>query len=220
MEILENQISKRIKVISSYTKGYNTVVDVGCDHGYTLYYALTNNFIKYGIGSENKKAPFANALKTLEHLNAKVYFTNGVDNIKEDYDCIVASGLGVDTIISVVNKLERKIPLILAPNSKYEKLREYLFNNNYYINREEVIEDDFFYIVMEALPGKKEYSEEDILFGPILKKDKNSINYYKFQLQLNENILKNISFNDNKYIKIKNKIFLLQNLINNLLNTI
>ena len=59
----------RISFIAKLTKGYDTVIDIGSDHGLVLKYALDNNFIKHAIASDINEGPLNRARKKSSRLS-------------------------------------------------------------------------------------------------------------------------------------------------------
>ena len=180
---------KRLDFIASLLKGYDTVLDIGSDHGYVLKKALDQNFIKKGIASEIAEGPLANAKSNLLNYPVTFYLSDGFDKIVADFDIAVISGMGVYTIIDIINKGPKKT-LILQPNDKLEVLREYLSNNGYKIVNEYITFDKFYYIILKVEPGMENLSDEDIYLGPKLKQNPDAKDYYKQKYdQLNEILL-------------------------------
>lgn len=53
----------RIAFIGELTKGYETVIDIGSDHGLVLKYALDHKYIKHAVASDINKGPLNHAKK-------------------------------------------------------------------------------------------------------------------------------------------------------------
>ena len=129
-------ISNRLKCISKYTKGFNKVLDVGSDHGLLPIYAIENHFVKSAIASDINSKPLIKAKENfLKHnLDIEVIVYDGIP--KTDSDCIVIAGMGAELIIKILEKtLSNAINykrLVLAPNTDYYLLRQYLNNKFVY----------------------------------------------------------------------------------------
>ena len=180
---------KRLDFIASLLKGYDTVLDIGSDHGYVLKKALDQNFIKKGIASEIAEGPLANAKSNLLNYPVTFYLSDGFDKIKADFDIAVISGMGVYTIIDIIKNGPKK-PLILQPNDKLEILREHLSENGYKILDEYITFDKFYYIILKVEPGVENLTDEDIYLGPKLRLNPLAKDYYQKKYdQLNEILL-------------------------------
>jgi len=172
---------KRLDLIASLLKGYDTACDIGSDHGYVLKYALDNNYIKRGIVGEIARGPLNNAKSNLKDYPVTFYLSDGFDKIDEKFEIGVISGIGVYTIIDILSRAPQA-EYLLQPNDKHEILREYLSKNNFQIVDEYITFDKFFYIVIHVKPGIEILSEEDIYLGPKLKYKKEAQKYYKLKL--------------------------------------
>ncbi|MDR2822363.1 MAG: class I SAM-dependent methyltransferase [Acholeplasmatales bacterium] len=183
--------SLRIKTLAKMVQGYKIVLDCGADHGYTLLYALENNYIDEGIASDIREIPLSVAKNNLEGYNCSFYLCDGIKSINRDYDAVIISGMGVDNIIKILREADKDSIFILQPNTKYDILREFLTNNNFIIIDEEVISDGHFYCIIKVKRGFMELNQEDIYLGPILKEKKEALSYYQFMLEIEKKIYRN-----------------------------
>ena len=167
----------RLDKIASLLQGYEVACDIGTDHGYVLRKAFDQNYIKEGIAVEIAEGPLKNAKENLKNYPVTFYLSDGFDKVSKDFDVGIISGMGVYTIIEILNKAPLR-KYILQPNSKHEILRRYLSENNYVITDEHIVFDKFYYIIIEAEPGYEKLSEEDIFLGPKLKNKKEAKEYY------------------------------------------
>lgn len=174
--------NNRLKFISSLLKGYNTVLDIGTDHGLVLKYAFDMGYIKNGIASDLREKPLISAKNNLKDYPCEFILSNGFSNIKKDFDCCVICGMGSHLISEILSDSpNNNAHYILGTNDKEDELREYLSNNNFKILDEYIIFDKFYYIFMKVTKTatKQKLSKEDIILGPVLKTKKNSVDYYQ-----------------------------------------
>lgn len=206
-------LSKRLKTAADFVlkQEVKKVIDVGCDHALLDIYLLQRNSNIKIIASDNKKAPLENARKNIEKYSflnkIELCLKDGINNIDEDVDTIVISGMGAETILEILEKGESELShvnrLIISSNNKYELLRKKIIKFNYFINDEIIVfEDNKYYIVMEFVKGNKKYTKKELYFGPILlaKKDKLFNNYFNERKKELKNIIEKIP-DDNKKIK-------------------
>jgi len=59
------KLSPRLESAIQYTRGFNKLMDVGCDHAYLPIEAWSRGYVKKAIASDNKEAPFNNALENI-----------------------------------------------------------------------------------------------------------------------------------------------------------
>lgn len=201
----------RIELLSSFTKGFDTICDIGCDHGYVIIDALNKYDIKHAIAADINEGPLNQAKKNAKGLENKIDFilSNGFEKINQDFDCAIIAGMGGILIKEILEKGLNKIKgkrLILQPNSDRALLRKFLNDNNFKIVDEKAIsEQNKYYEIIVAEEEKEKLDEFDIEFGPILRRNKTSIyiNHYEKELNNLNSIIKKINDKDLKEEKLK-----------------
>ena len=185
-------ISNRIKTIASLIYPYKRIADIGCDHGYLVIEAFLNYNIDYAVAVDNKKGPLASAKSNLGEYNLsnKVRFSlsSGISDIDEDTEVVVISGMGgtlITQILSEKEKLKNVKRLILQPNRNSYELRKFLMINGYKITSEKLVyEEEKYYEIIQAEIGEIIYTDDELLFGPILLKEKSEIFTMKLKDEL------------------------------------
>ena len=199
---------KRLKTVADLvlSKESNKIIDVGCDHALLDIYLIQNNENLKVVASDNKKAPLENARKNIEKYSflnkIELKLEDGINNIDDEIDTIVISGMGKETIIDILkngnlNNIKR---LIISSNNKFEEIRKDITSLGFVINDEKIVyEEDKYYVIIEFIKGNKKYTKKELYFGPILlkKKDKEFYNYYGYIKDKKISILKSIP-DDNK----------------------
>lgn len=203
----------RLKRIASYTKGSKVVCDIGCDHAYTLVYAIQEYGVEKGIASDIAVGPLKNAKKTIEqyHLEDKIQLvlSNGFEKIEDHFDTAILSGMGGILICEILEKSIQKVhtqKLIIEANSDAYRVREYLFSQNFHITEEDAFYDhNKYYEIMVFTSGNQEYTQEDIQYGPILLKRKPDafLKQYQKKRNLLISILPHIQDEEEKMTKKK-----------------
>ena len=103
-------LSKRLKTVADLvlSKESNKIIDVGCDHALLDIYLIQNNENLKVVASDNKKAPLENARKNIEKYSflnkIELKLEDGINNIDDEIDTIVISGMGKETIIDILKK--------------------------------------------------------------------------------------------------------------------
>ncbi len=176
--------SKRILFLAELTKGYNTVLDIGTDHGFVLEKAFEMGYIKKGIASDLREKPLKSAENNLKNYPVTFVISDGFLAIKEHFDLAVIAGMGAYLICDIMKHAPKEdITYILQSNDKTEILREFLHNNGFMITNEYLVKDKFFYVVLEVKRGKSLMSQEDFILGPILKMKPESCLLYNKKLE-------------------------------------
>ncbi len=193
------KVSKRLELLSNEVKGYDTVCDVGCDHGLFSIYSILNHGIKHAYLLDINQEPLNSAMNNFKKHklnNASFLKTDGLKDFNNDLDCLVISGIGGYLMTRILtddlDKVKKANKLILQPNSDFEILRKFLLENNFTIKYENMIIDNKKYCYyLTAINKKTSYKEEDILFGPILRGKINDV-YYEYWNKKYNNMLQEI----------------------------
>ncbi|WP_244088131.1 tRNA (adenine(22)-N(1))-methyltransferase TrmK [Companilactobacillus sp. RD055328] len=181
-------LSKRLIEVSKFVKPQARLVDVGSDHAYLPISLIENKTIDFAIAGEVAAGPLHNSEQNISYHNLEdkiqARLGDGLDVIeKEDQiDTAVIAGMGGILITEIlqrfVNRQEFTIEsLILQPNIGESLVRSWLMEHNYEIVNENILAEDghsYEIIVGKLVSTTPEYSREDLLVGPILKKNKNS----------------------------------------------
>ncbi len=178
------KLSKRLLSIANLVSDNSKVVDIGCDHGLvSIYLAMSKKNISI-IASDINQNALDNAIKNINkyHLEdkIKVCLSNGLDNINDEIDTIIISGMGGHTIIDILNNNPKKLNsvnnIIIQSNNDIEYVRRKVVKLGYYIEKEELILDkNIYYTVILFNKGKKKYTKKEYYFGPILLKENSKI---------------------------------------------
>lgn len=212
------RISKRIQVLANLVTKDDIVADIGCDHALLDVYLLKNNIVpKVFISDINAKA-LNNGIFNIKkyHLEDRVEakVSNGIQNIPEDVNTLVISGMGAGTILKILAnpKLKQINKIITQANNDYYLLRKGITAKRFYISHESVIyENGKYYVNIVFLKGNAKYSFKELTFGPLLTKT--GKDYYEFLYNKNINILENIpKYKVFKRFEIKKRNFILKRL--------
>ena len=178
------KLSKRLLSIANLVSDNSKVVDIGCDHGLVSIYLAMNKQNISIIASDINQNALDNAIKNINkyHLEdkIKVCLSNGLDNINDEIDTIIISGMGGHTIVDILTNNQEKLHtvnnIIIQSNNDIEYVRRKIVKLGYYIKKEELILDkNIYYTVILFTKGKKKYTNKEYYFGPILLKENSKI---------------------------------------------
>lgn len=173
-------ISKRLIEASYFTKGFNTLLDVGTDHAFLPIFALRNNYVSFAAASDINEKPLMNAKKNISNLNIDLYLFDGIP--ETNADVISICGMGGELIIEILDKTlfnAKNIKrLILAPNTDTIMVRKYIVSNGFMLVDEAIVkEKDHYYEILVLEKGNVVYNEKELYFGPfLLEKRTNEFN--------------------------------------------
>ena len=214
-----NMIDNRLKSLTKYIESNDIVIDIGCDHALLDIYLAKNKILDNIIVSDISINALNQGISNIEKYNLNEYIEtrhgNGLEvlNNNDNVNTIIISGMGTNTILSILNNnyLKNINKMIIQSNRDYYELRKNIIKLGFYISNEEVIEvNNKLYINIVFKRGTKKYSEEELTFGT-----NNMINketYYKYLIEKKENILKNIN-NLTKKQELINEINYLKELL-------
>ena len=212
------KISNRLKIIASFVDDNSNIFDVGCDHALLDIFLVLNKKNVKAIASDINPGPLERAKENIKFYQVEdlveVNLGDGIKDIDNDVDTIIISGLGGETIIDILKKDESNLnnikTLILSPHSDEKEVRKFLSSINFKIEDEKLIYDlNKPYTIIKFVKGKEEYNELELLYGPILlkNKDENFYKYYEENLDNLKRIIKNIpKENTDTYKKIEEEI--------------
>ncbi|MGL4790592.1 MAG: tRNA (adenine(22)-N(1))-methyltransferase [Anaerotignaceae bacterium] len=209
------EISMRLKTVAAQVE-FETVADIGTDHGYVPIYLLKTGAIKKAIACDVNKGPL---MKATENIGKNILSNfietrlgNGLEPIKEnEVETAVIAGMGGMLICDILNNPVSKTlkQLVVQPQLDIDKVRKHLHNMGFYIKNEEMlIEDGKFYTVINALKGEEKYStEEEYFFGKVNLGKKSQIlkEYLEFRIKKLKEVESNLkeSNTENSIKKIK-----------------
>ena len=182
--------NKRIEAISQLIDNDESVIDIGCDHGFLAKMLRTKGNNKLIICSDNKIGPLNNARNNLiGYDNINFELTDGVDNIDTVCDVCVLAGMGHNTVISIIENNENYFrnckKIIIQVNSVVAQMRQYLSNHKFQIIDECMVYDYKYYQIMVVKSGQQQLNELQIEFGPVLLEKKGDVFLQCYQKQLN-----------------------------------
>ena len=178
------KLSKRLLAIANLVDDNSKVADIGCDHGLVSIYLAMNKQNISIIASDINQNALDNAIKNINkyHLEdkIKVCLSNGLDNINDEIDTIIISGMGGHTIVDILTNNQEKLHtvnnIIIQSNNDIEYVRRKIVKLGYYISKEKLILDkNIYYTVILFTKGKKKYTNKEYYFGPILLKENSKI---------------------------------------------
>ena len=169
-----NDKKRLMDIINLIDYGKN-VIDVGTDHGLVPLYLAKNN-ISSNIWATDISAP---SLKKLEdQLDSKLSkiiktkVTDGFKGIeKEDNQIAIIAGMGGNTIVEIIGssmQFAKNLDyMILESNIASEKLRLFLYENNFELMRDFLsFENGKYYDILQVKHGnRKEMKISDMYYG-------------------------------------------------------
>jgi len=204
------ELSSRLQACLDSLYPLQTVADIGTDHAYLPCIGILNKKLTKAIAADIGEGPLKSATATIKRykLSEQIELRLGPGLAvlsPGEVDGVVIAGMGgklIHAILDDNSTLTRSFKrLVLQPNIDANLVREWLETNSYQIIDEKIIcEDNKYYEIIIAEPALKkiEYTEKDIEFGPILRRNSsNEIFKNKWEKNLNkiEEILRELPEN-------------------------
>ena len=205
------KITKRLEKIANLVEEGKSVIDIGTDHGLVPLYLAKNEISKDILATDISKKSLQKLEDKIDENLKKIIKTqvcDGLDNVevKENQIAIIA-GMGAVSIIEILNKNIEKVRkldyVICEGNIGNEKLRKFLNENNFYIDKDFLIKDGrkHYDIIRFKNSKDRKLSLGEIYFGKFIYQDFNPLlmkridQIYKKNLKFKESIEK---FSENK----------------------
>lgn len=166
----------RIKSIANLIENVNIVLDIGSDHALLSILLINENRAQHVINVEKNDLPFQNSVNATRAFSQQITNkkSNGFDNLEPFIfiDICTIMGMGGATIIKILNNAtSRNVKkYILQPNNNELKVRQWVKENNWKINFEDLIkENNIIYelFVLSRTEGYVPHTKEEQLFGKI-----------------------------------------------------
>ena len=160
----------RIKALASLVDKDSKLVDIGTDHALLPIYLYENEITKNVTGSDISSNALEFAKVNLEKHKLsdkiKLIVSDGFDNLDDEYDTAVISGMGTDTIKKILDRENLPKKLIISSHKNVDKLRLFMNKKGYKITKEIIIKDNnIYYDIIKYEKGKEILNNYDILVG-------------------------------------------------------
>ncbi len=203
------KLSRRLETIASFVPEGSTVADIGTDHGYIPIHLVQEGKAKHAIAMDVRKGPLLRAQAHIHEAgleaHVEVRLSDGLLKLEQnEADCVVIAGMGGELIIHILEEgrgLWEGIPhWVLSPHSELDKVRRFLEEQEFFIERETMIkEEGKFYTVMGInrtnKAGEKDNREISYRYGRSLLESKDPVlkEYLKKEEEQLEQIVRGLS---------------------------
>jgi len=203
------KLSRRLETIASFVPEGSAVADIGTDHGYIPIHLVQEGKAKHAIAMDVRKGPLLRAQAHIHEAgleaHVEVRLSDGLLKLEQnEADCVVIAGMGGELIIHILEEgrgLWEGIPhWVLSPHSELDKVRRFLEEQEFFIERETMIkEEGKFYTVMGInrtnKAGEKDNREISYRYGRSLLESKDPVlkEYLKKEEEQLEQIMRGLS---------------------------
>ena len=192
-------LSLRLKTIASLVKKDAHVLDIGTDHAYLPIFLQKNNLCEKVIASDISPNALANAKANIEkyHCDIKLYLSDGLNDIDDEYNTIIISGMGTLNICNILKDRDLPNDIIISSNNNMYELRSFMNKLGYTISKEIIVKDmGKYYDIIAYEKGSEKLNDTILKFGKSNNKE-----YYKYLYDKELEIYKGLNFKN----KLKKK---------------
>ncbi len=205
------ELSKRLSAVAGEVTRGNVLADVGTDHGYIPIYLLEKGIVPRAIAMDVNQGPLDRAKEHMEEHGLEdvmeTRLSNGLERLEaKEADSIVIAGMGGALMADILDRGQHVIgagkELILQPQSEIFKVRHFLHEHGYRIEKEIILQEEGkYYFILKALPGEEHFPEEYLYeYGEYLLKNKDTImlEYLKKEIDKYQAIWENLKEKDSQ----------------------
>lgn len=218
-------LSLRLKTIEELVEPQKIVADIGTDHALLPVQLVLSGKISKAYAVDNKSGPYQRAVTHIRSSNCESavisILADGLISVPDDADCWVIAGMGYDTAAMILDQRQHVNigqQLIIQVNNGVDKLRSYLMTKGWHIIDERIIFEAHHYQIIKAVKVKSivRLKPEDIAFGPLLRKEKNSVftEYWLLQIQKLQNIVNQLDNGNKRKHQLQKQILLIKETLN------
>ncbi len=194
-------MNKRLKAIEQLVRKDRITADIGTDHAYLPIQLVKTGKCTKVYACDVRKGPLSIAEENIRHAGythqIPVVLSDGFEHVPMDTDCAVIAGMGVYTALGILEKAQNRLSLlkeiIVQVNDDVPVLRKWISDHGYTILEEDIVADKkhTYMIVVFSADDHPGYTEEEILFGPVLlhRKDPVFLQYWQTRRQFLEQVL-------------------------------
>jgi tRNA (adenine22-N1)-methyltransferase len=186
------KLSRRLDAVAQMVKAGERLADIGSDHGQLIISLCESGKISQGYAVENKPGPYAILEQAIRDHHREHHIVtelaDGISRLPQTIDTVVIAGMGGELIASILKsrpeRLKNVKSLILAPNTEAPLVRQAVVDLHFTIVEETMIHEKHDYEIIRAIQGASSLTEADILYGPLLRKEKSAVFLAKYQARL------------------------------------
>ena len=180
------ELSRRLNAVVSLVTEGASVADIGTDHGYIPIYLLEHGISGHVIAMDINKGPLERAEYHIRESGfaerIETRLSDGFAALDEnEVETVIMAGMGGGLVIRILEGYplvtDSIREFILQPQSEIAKVRKYLYENDFTVVREDMVEEDGkYYPMMKAVHGMSEaYTETEFRYGKLLLKNRHPV---------------------------------------------
>lgn len=169
-------LDERLALVADMYERCEWGADIGTDHAYLPRYLLRSGICQRMIAADVSEGALANARATLTRCRlldrAVLTQDDGLDALDRPCGCVSVTGMGGDTMASLLRRGAHKLSgavLVLSAHTELPLVRQAVSDIGYHFVREELCRAaGRFYVCWRAEPGAAPLTEDECRFGALL----------------------------------------------------
>lgn len=212
------ELSKRLQAVADLVSDGTVVADIGTDHGYIPIYLIESGKCKKAYAMDVNEGPLLRAKEHIaEHGLTEKILVRRSDGVKAlnlgECDSVVVAGMGGALAIKIMEEgkdvFRNLKDFVLQPQSELTKVRRYLWEQEYCVIEEDMVQEDGkFYPMMKVTNGRSTaYSLIELRYGKKLLEQKHPVlhAFLEKEVQMKERILENLQLETGEHIEHRAK---------------
>ena len=167
------ELSKRLQAVADLLDCHDRIADIGCDHGFVSIYLIESKKARKCLAMDVNIGPLERAKEHVMEKRLSTYIetrlSDGAKAIqfiekddggkKLEVDAALIAGMGGRLMIQIIqdslNKFQSMEEFVLQPQSEIAKVRRFVREIGYHIEKEDmVLEDGKYYPMMKGVRGE------------------------------------------------------------------
>lgn len=168
------ELSNRLQAVADLLDCHDRIADIGCDHGFVSIYLIESKKASKCLAMDVNRGPLERAREHVIEKRLSTYietrlsdgakaieFLIGEDGTPElEVEAALIAGMGGRLMIQIIkdslDKFKSMEEFVLQPQSEISKVRQFIREIGYHIEKENMIlEDGKFYPMMKVVRGEK-----------------------------------------------------------------
>lgn len=203
------KLSKRLETVASFVRRGSNLADIGTDHGYIPINLVLGGIVPHAVAMDVRKGPLERAKEHIRDYKLEnqieTRLSDGLEKLMPgEADTVVIAGMGGELILHILSEGEHVrgsiSQWVLSPQSDLDKVRRYLAEHHFRIEKETMVEDEGkYYTIMSVVPGDMDYARcIDYKYGKCLLEEKHPVlkSYLARERRLAEDVLGHLEGNE------------------------
>lgn len=149
---------RRLEALVSLIQPCQSLVDIGSDHGYLAKMIADRGLAKKIHVTDVAKGPLSSAKKNLQDYEVDFHLMDGLKGFKEELDVAIVAGMGGELIARIIKDSKPIFDsldyFLVQPMQQIPYLRNFLYNQGYFLEKELMVFEEKFYEVLLYKKGQ------------------------------------------------------------------